>query len=259
MCQSKTGRFLADLFHRGSPMSLETMRNRLQQIIDKELTDQENPQLDKAKKLLKQFTDDSDHKRIEHLIRLYTLETKFYRELKQDPIPLALPLYRTLDKVKDRYFQGITYRGAHMDNQEINTYQWAVHDQGTLLQTRHFTSTSLQRSVAEEFLFPGKKKSTQRNTVLFTFTFPNKCEQAINLCRISDEQGCLSEFENEAEVLVLPWTLFQVDKVEKESGLFNIYLTNIILPHKGILSSFKWILKHPIGSIKRFNEHFPRK
>jgi hypothetical protein len=253
MCQSKFGRFLADLFHRNLPMSLETTGNRLQQIIDKELTDKEDPQFDKANKLLKKFIGDSDHQQIEHLIRLYTLETKFYRGLKRDPIPLALPLYRTLEGLKDRYFEGLTYRGAKLDDQEINTYQWAVENQGSLLQTRHFTSTSLQRSVAEEFLIPDKTKSDspRRHLALLEFHFPNKCEQAINLCRISDEQGCLSEFENEAEVLVLPWTLFQVDKVEKESGLFNIYLTNIILPHKGILSSFKWILKHPIGSIKR--------
>ncbi|CAF4513278.1 unnamed protein product, partial [Rotaria sp. Silwood2] len=60
------------------------------------------------------------------------------------------------------------------------------------------------------------------------------CDQAINLPRISNKNGCLSEFEDEDEILILPWTLFQVDSVQRESSssCYTIYLTNILLNHK---------------------------
>jgi len=259
MCQSKLGRFLADKVHLDSPMSLKTIGKRLQQIIDKEIVEKQDPQSQKANELLNKFLNNPDYGDIEHLIRLYTLETKFYHALNQNPMPLALPLYIKLQTLKDRYFQGQSYRGAKMDDDDIAAYQWAVNNRGSILQTRHFCSTSLQRSVAEEFASVVKKKSnnSRRNSVLFVFNFPEKCDQTINLSRISDELPCLSEFEDEAEVLILPWTLFQVDSVEKQSSLsYIIYLSNILLPHKSMLASLKWIMKHPKGSMDRFHEHF---
>ncbi|CAF4231063.1 unnamed protein product, partial [Rotaria sp. Silwood2] len=38
-----------------------------------------------------------------------------------------------------------------MTDDEIVTHEWAVHNRGSLLKTRHFSSTSKNRSVAEEF------------------------------------------------------------------------------------------------------------
>ena len=73
--------------------------------------------------------------------------------------------------------------------------------------------------------------------------FPNECDQAINLSRISSDTPCLSEYENEKEVLILPWTLFEVTNIEKssdEDDLCIVHLTNIIIPKKNLLSSFKW-------------------
>jgi hypothetical protein len=261
MCQSKFGRFIADTFQRSKPMSLKSMADRLQEIIDKEITGKRDPQSQKANALLKDFLNDSDHGSIEPLIRLYTLETNFYHALRENPIPLALPLYMAADILKDRYFQGLSYRGAKMDNDDIAAYEWAINNPGSLLQTRHFSSTSLQRSVAEEFSTGvNKKPNDTRNSVLFIFNFPEKCNQTINLSKISNEQPCLSDFEDEAEVLILPWTLFQVHSVEKQSpSSYIICLTNVVLPRKNILSSLKWILKHPKGSIDRFHEHFPEK
>ena len=177
---------------------------------------------------------------------------------------LALPLYRGLQTLKDRYFQGQCYRGAKMDDEDIAHHQWAVDNPGSLLQTRHFTSTSVKRSVAEEFLTGVDKKEDhdRRNSVLFIFDFPEKCDQAINLCRISDQQSSISEFEGEAEVLILPWTLFRVDSVEKESSSppsYTIYLTSTILPRKNMLSSLAWVLRHPKGSVDCYYEYFPKK
>jgi hypothetical protein len=263
MCQSKLGRFITDKVQHGAPLSLKSMGNRLQEIIDKDITDKEDPQTQKAQDLLNKFLDEGDNEHIEHLLKLYTLETKFYHVLKNNPMPLALPLYIALDTLKDRYFHGQSYRGAMMDDEDIATYEWAVDNRGSLLQTKHFSSTSVKRSVAEEFLSSRSETvtDTRRNSVLFTFNFPHTCDQAINLGRISDRQPCLSEFEDEAEVLILPWTLFQVDSVEKDSStsIYTIHLSNILLPHTNMFSSLKWILKHPKGSIDRFQQHFSEK
>ena len=256
---------MADKFHRDAPMSFKSMGDKLKDLVEKEVNVKKDPQTQKANELLNNFLHDSDVGRIEHLIRLYTLETKFYHALKQSPIPLALPVYMALDAMKDRHFQGQAYRGAKMDDDDIATYEWAVNNHGSLLQTRHFSSTTLKRSIAEEFATrkSNKGKNIERQSVLFTFNFPHKCEQAIYLGRISDQDPCLSEFENEDEVLLLPWTLFEVDKVEKESSAssssYNIQLTNVPLPHKSMWSSLKWVVRHPIGSVERFKEHFPEK
>lgn len=262
MAQSKLGRLIADTFQRSAPMSLKSITSRLEEVIENEIIANKDPQSQKAYELLLQYSNNSKNDTsIEHLIRLYTLETKFYRALRRNPMPLALPLYMAIHKLKNRYFQGQSYRGAKMDDDEIATYQWAVENQGSVLQTRHFSSTSVKRSVAEEFStgVNKSKENTHPNTVIFIFNFPNKCDQAINLDRISDELPALSDFENEAEVLILPWTLFQVDSVEQDSSssIYTICLTNVLLPQKGILSSFLWILSHPKGSMARFREHFP--
>jgi hypothetical protein len=263
MCQSRVGRFLADRFQRGAPMALPSMAGRLQEVIDQEIIAKNHPQSEKANELLKKFSTDSNDRGIEHLIKLYTLETKFYHALRQNPMPLALPLYMTLQTLKDRFFQGESYRGAQMDDDDIAIYEWAVKNHGSLLQTRHFSSTSLVRSVAEEFATGDntKEHKDRRNSVIFIFNFPKICDQAINLSRISDTQPGLSEFEYEAEVLILPWALFQVDSVEKESSSlsYTIHLTNVLLPRKNMLASMKWILTHPRGSVHRFHEHFPEK
>jgi hypothetical protein len=121
----------------------------------------------------------------------------------------------------------------------------------------------LLRSVAEEFLMSENRneQDIRRKPALFIFNFPEKCDQTINLSRISHEQPCLSEYENEAEVLILPWTLFQVDSVTRESPSSPciICLTNVVLPNKNMWWSLKWILRHPKGSVDRFNEHFPER
>ncbi|CAF1254373.1 unnamed protein product [Rotaria sp. Silwood1] len=262
MCQSKLGRFIADKFNREAPMSLNGIGIRLQDIIDRELIANQDPQSSIANELLNKFLTNNSDDHIKYLIRLYTLETKFYSSLRQNPMPLALPLYIELQTLRDRYFKGLSYRGAKMTDDEIATYEWAIHNRGSLLQTKHFSSTSQNRSVAEDFADAAIETpdNMRKNRVLFIFNFPVECDQAINLSRISDTQPCLSDFEDEHEVLVLPWTLFQVDYVHEDSpSSYTIYLTNVLLPQKNLFSSLKWILRHPKGSLDRFHEYFPRR
>ncbi|CAF1521432.1 unnamed protein product [Didymodactylos carnosus] len=161
----------------------------------------------------------------EPLLRLYTLETPFYRALnKGDARHLQNALYRSLDKLKPRYFQGTSYRGVKMTKNDLRVYRWASKKHGTIW-TRTFSSTSLERSVAEQFA--GTTSSAdKRQSVLMIFRFPEKCDTAINLGKLSPDLPCISEYENEAEVLLLPFTYFTLSEVKTESQPMIIYLEN---------------------------------
>ncbi|CAF4988419.1 unnamed protein product [Rotaria sp. Silwood1] len=139
-----------------------------------------------------------------------------YRILHKDCLPLALPLFIHLPNLKERFFKGRVYRGVHMTYEVLLVYQMAMETPGTVLQTRSFSSTSINRCVAEHFA---------------------------HLEKISNDKPCLSEYEDENEVLILPWTLFEVKHIRNatdEDDLFTIYLTNIIITKKNLLSTFKW-------------------
>jgi hypothetical protein len=98
----------------------------------------------------------------------------------------------------------------------------------------------MNRQIAEQFAY---LKSEKGLCVLLILDFPNVCDQAINLSRISVDTPCLSEYEDEEEVLILPWTLFEVTRIRKatnEDEFYTIYLTNMIIPRKNLISTFKW-------------------
>ncbi|CAF5050087.1 unnamed protein product, partial [Rotaria sp. Silwood1] len=71
-----------------------------------------------------------------------------YRILHKDCLPLALPLFIHLPNLKERFFKGCVYRGVHMTYEVLLVYQMAMETPGTVLQTRSFSSTSINRCVA---------------------------------------------------------------------------------------------------------------
>ncbi|CAF3977610.1 unnamed protein product [Rotaria sordida] len=240
MCQSRFGRFCVNNFHKDEPLDHHSILMRLNNLLE-EISINNSDDYMKINDIIKQYVQDDDS--IEQLLHLYTLETKFYRVLKEDCLPLAIPLFIHLPKLKDRFFRGRVYRGMHMAHEELLIYQRAIEISGTVLQTRTFSSTSINRSIAEEFAYLKKKDNEKKFCVLLVFDFPNTCDQAINLSRVSNDKPCLSEYEDEEEVLILPWTLFEVRRIRKptdEDDLCIIYLTNIMIPKRNILSTFKW-------------------
>jgi hypothetical protein len=130
-----------------------------------------------------------------------------------------------------------------MTYEQLLIYQIAMETPGTLLQTSSFSSTSMDRYIAEQFAYLKTEKNAKDLCVLFIFDFPEICDQAINLSRLSNDTPSLSEYEDEEEVLILPWTLFEVTRLRKateEDDLYIIYLTNVMIPRKNLLSTFKW-------------------
>ncbi|UJR19457.1 hypothetical protein I4U23_022588 [Adineta vaga] len=161
----------------------------------------------------------------EHLLRLYTLETPFYDALSNHSDIMSMPLALSLDKLKPRYFQGISYRGLKMTEENLRTYQWALKSNGAI-RTRTFCSTTLKQSVAERYAAKSRSSDGKRS-VLMILTFPEKCDTAINLGKLSSKLPCLSAYENEAEILVTPFTLFVVTQIESNANYMTVHLENI--------------------------------
>jgi hypothetical protein len=66
---------------------------------------------------------------------------------------------------------------------------------------------------------------------LFTFYFEEKCDTAIQLTEDLSKniKGDLTQYPNEKEVLVTPYTLFKVNTVDfdETTQLYQIHLTHI--------------------------------
>jgi len=170
---------------------------------------------------------------ISNLLTMYTLETPLYTVLQNEADSFTALIYFHLHEFEDRAFKGRTYRGGTMTQNDIDAYRWAREREGYVLETRTLQSTSLKKSVAQGFaMVQGKDQCVARYSVLLTFDFPEKCPTAINLNKISDKLPGLSTFEDEEEVLVLPFTLFSVEeiKIDTQSGQYRITLKNVPTP-----------------------------
>ena len=178
-------------------------------------------------------------RRPEYLLRLYTIETSFYRALSdiKGREAFVSKLRMLLEKLAPRYFQGVSYRGVQMTNNDLNAYRWAYKNEG-IIRTKTFFSTSLDPQVAESFTNDLAVDDHKKN-VLMIFNFSEKCDTAINLGRLSPSLSCISEYENEAEVLLLPNTLFRVKQIESFDDYLIIYLDNVPAKGKSIFSALK--------------------
>jgi hypothetical protein len=140
-----------------------------------------------------------------------------------------------LPELKDRAYKGIAYRGSRMTGDDIQAYRWALAQDGRVLETRTIQSTSKNKQKALEFA--SNRKSTKPFSVLLIFNFPEICRTAIDLNRVSETKTALSDFQDEEEVTLLPFTLFKVAeiKVDKsENKHYRITLQNIPVKKKSI-------------------------
>ncbi|CAF1437744.1 unnamed protein product [Adineta steineri] len=176
---------------------------------------------------------------IDHLLKLYTLETDIYSALQTQPDSFTILVYLHLTELKERAYQGHTYRGAKMNEPDIAAYRWALSNQNYILETRSIQSMSKDESVAQEFaeLQPGDK----RYSVIFVYDFPERCKTAIDLTKISNDLPLLSHYEKEQEVTLLPFTLFTVCNIQTASttGQYHITLRNVPVPKQSALMAFK--------------------
>ena len=219
----------------------------LQRLIDEHVTPSHS-QYNKASELISKYAKTNN---VEHLLRLYSLETPFYKHLGMggEAECLRFPLMLKLNSLQKRAYQGHSSRGLGMTPTDLRAYQWALKRKGSILMTDSFCSTSVDENVARRFL---RSSSSDRIAVLMIFNFSEKCDTAIQLFRLSDTLPSISYFENEREVLVLPGTLFHVTdiNIDKDTGQHTIYLENLP-PKGGIFTFLKCVWEIGISNSKK--------
>ncbi|CAF0835120.1 unnamed protein product [Rotaria sordida] len=185
---------------------------------------------------------------IESLLKLYTLEAPFYHSLLKRSSPLGFPFFMHLSDLKQRYYQGYSYRGVQLTRHELNEYRWALKNKDSVLSAYTFASTSINRDVAEKFAAKpssSSSSSSDKISVLLIFHFPQPCDTAINLSEIPEYQlPCISNYENEKEVLVGPRTFFKVTEIEIDrfNEQYMIYLEYMRGEQQTILKALKLFL-----------------
>ena len=167
-------------------------------------------------------------KNIEHLLKIYTLDTPFYKKLPENPPLLSNPIKNVLSSLDKRFYQGISYRGLLMSFEAFQVYGWAFENKDSFLKTTTFASTSTDKAVAE--MYSGES-GTYEYSVLMVFNFFHASNVAIKLSKIPEfNLACLSNFEDENEVLILPDAFFKVLRIEYQNNTkkLMIYLENFI-------------------------------
>ncbi|CAF0779059.1 unnamed protein product [Didymodactylos carnosus] len=154
-----------------------------------------------------------------YFITAYTADTRYYHQLNEDfasegfephewttsmPQWIVSSLYS--HPAFDKYsYKGFSYRGQKMSDVDLVQYV-----QGSCIMNKSFQSTSEIRAIAEEFACDGRLRRTidgnkLKRTALFIFEIRNS--------RTALKIDKMSVFENEAEVLILPYAAFKVVKV----------------------------------------------
>lgn len=204
--------------------------NHLLSIVDQYIGPS-NIQYAKAEELVENF---SRTRKSEPLIRLFTLETPFYRfinEGKDCKTAFYSLLNKSVKSIHDQGFEGICARGLSMTFQELEIYEWALQTENWHLEVRIFCSSTRQKDCVK--FYAEANENNQRKQVMLIFQFPEICYTAIQLDKLSDGSPSISEFEDEQEVLILPETLFSVEEIIKTQSMTMIYLLHLNLCNMG--------------------------
>lgn len=164
------------------------------------------------------------------LIKLYTMETKFYGYLQGDNADFTGAIFLELAKFQNRAYKGRTYRGVTMAHFDVNAYKWAMKQTGRLIETQTFISTSELEQVAIHFAC-NPSPPENKVSVVFIVDFPERCDTALKLTKDESKKITedLTELPQEKEVLVTPYTLFEVNSVDFDENTtwYRIHLTNV--------------------------------
>jgi hypothetical protein len=174
---------------------------------------------------------------INQLIHLYTLND-LYETIREHVSAYTKLVYLNLSSLSERAYQGICYRGLGIPLYDVRRYYYALKTPNHVVETRNFSSTSKNKSASLLYSCFGAPRLDNLYSILIVFEFVTPCKTAINLSRISEHLPPLSQFRDEDEVLLLPYTLFKVVKVTEptETEPFSIYLQNEPVPEQSLIS-----------------------
>jgi hypothetical protein len=158
-------------------------------------------------------------KKIEHLLRLHTLDISICQYLSQNCVKtdsLNDPIVFNLLSLYQRAFQGICFRGLTMKTSEFKKYEDTFRLKTGYIKTKTFCSTSISPNVAQMFADHNQTEVDIIN-VLMIFQFNQSCSTALRLYSISPKLNIISNYPDEQEVLILPNTNFSVTNIEQNS------------------------------------------
>ena len=168
-----------------------------------------------------------------YYLRLYTINSNFYKNLNKDLGVNKIENYKTFIKViykglKLKSFplaiNKILYRGSKISNNEVdkikNHLKNKIHGlPGSIVYSRSFLSFSKERNIAEKFL-KGPVNNDNLNKVLYIVENDNELDY--NLATHGDIEN-ISFYPNEKEVLFFPFSSFEI----KSINTININNENI--------------------------------
>ena len=176
---------------------------------------------------------------IDYLLRAYTLDSPFYCALQNREDSFTILIYKNISVLKDRAYQGTSYRGLSMTEKDIEAYRWAERRKNSIIEIRTISSTSIDPEIANVFC-QRDLLSSQSRSVICIYHFPIECQTALKLYEIPEKRlSPISFFSEEHEVLLLPGTLFEVEGVDQTDDTYKIKLVNIQVPLDDIQSALR--------------------
>ena len=194
---------------------------------------------DEMKELITQIykIDCPDSLRNKYWLRAYTLETKFYKDMNSDLmknnskiyLPYINLLYSCLANNYINFnISNDLYRGALIDKKEIENLIKIMKKKevdipcGTIF-SKAFMSFSLDVNVALDFM---RKKIPTEKTARALFIL--KAEPGLDYKNVTnvDLEG-ISYFEDEKEILLFPYSVYEINDIQKQENFYKIYLNYI--------------------------------
>ena len=176
--------------------------------------------------------------RIKYWLRAYTLETKFYKDmnanLMKDNIKPYIPYIQLLysgSMINNFTFSYTNklYRGALIKKEEINNlikHKKKIENPdnpGGLIYSKAFMSFSLDKKVAIDFM--QKKNPTEKEVrVLYILTIE---KELIESNTTNADLRNISFYENEREILLFPFSVYEINDEQKEDNYYIIFLNNL--------------------------------
>lgn len=154
-----------------------------------------------------------------YLLKAYTAETGFYSRLNVDLALLKLENLTSEENLSRAYYIGIiafhsnfeilsytgtTFRGMMITHEDLKQYKV-----GTRILTKTFSSTSKQMDVALRFLSNNRETESRFSTI---------CTYQIRNPRTGLDVEHLSQFPNEKEVLILPYSAFKIIDIKQNTS-----------------------------------------
>ena len=177
-----------------------------------------------------------DPLRIKYWLRAYTLETKFYKDMNNDLMKekskLYLPYIKLLysglksNSIKVNISNDL-YRGALISKKELGNLINLTENRKNynipfaLIYCKSFMSFSLEKNVALDFM---NGKNPNEKTIRVLYILESKSILDKKNVTNADLDG-ISYFENEKEILLFPFSIYEISNFVKKNNYYEIYLS----------------------------------